>query len=186
MEYFGTPTFVGDLDDIVVDGISFQFEVVEEQEYDEAQYTLIFTHELSNGQFLSVAFIENDFYTYNISLNIANTFGYSRLWHFVGSPDDETTGTCGLEGLKKAFKLVKWFAHEILPDGHSLTIYSEGKRTKAYRFLKRIGFDEKFTAKGTELGTIGIFEYENGNKNEQDFLFTLTDINTTLDRINAY
>ena len=179
MEYFGTPKYVGELTEILVDGIPFHFEVVKEQDEEYTEHTLIFYHELSNGQVLSLAFSEVDFLTLNASVVIANTHGYARLWHFIAEPNDEVTGKCGLEGLRKAFKLLKWFTQNILPDSHSIEIYSEGKKAKAYKYLKRIGFDEKFST-----NEVSIFEF--AKDGEITYLQTLTDIKRILTRIHAY
>lgn len=184
MDYYGTPEFVGELEKVVVDGIPFELEVVVNSYDDEDfhEFMLIFYHELSNGQTLSIAFDENDVFDYGISVNIAETFGESRLWHFLGGSEENSTGTCGLEGLRKAFKLIKWFSYEILPECHTLTIYSQGKRARAYKFLERIGFIKTFSTKETE---IAIYKY--GDSPEIPiFLSTYTDIFRTLHNIRKY
>lgn len=105
---------------------------------------------LSNGQHLNLYFLKHDCIfgdnvtVWSMGLCISKTRRNSNDW-FKGRKTqlhNRQTGTCGIEGLKKALNYIRQFVGE-MGEYEELQIgWADEKRKRAYKFLLRYGFLE--------------------------------------------
>ena len=102
--------------------------------------TYSYFEELSNGQVLAVYFQEVDYFVFNCAICIMDNKEECVDWCGGEISKHKINGRCGLEGLVVAFRLLKWFIENRLPEGFRLKIHGEGKRGRAYKYVERLGF----------------------------------------------
>lgn len=129
---------------------------VGEDLYGRLSYT--YYEELSNGQYLCMQFQLIADHLFNCALCIMDTKDECDMWMCRIITEDNINGKCGLEGLSKAYKLIKWFIDNKLKDGQFLKVHGYNKRGKAYRYLQRLGFHVDYT---TEDESNYVYEKQN-------------------------
>lgn len=132
----------------------------EEVEYSEIQgfEGYEFHEELSNGQIAAVYFQRVDVDCYNCAFCIMDNIEQCEKWCSGDTEFHKINGRCGLEGLVRAYRLIRWFIENRLPSGYKLYVHGEGKRRKAYRYLMRLGFKIDFE---TQQETSYVFKKDN-------------------------
>lgn len=109
-----------------------------------------FYEELSNGQVLGVFVQKTGESSFNFAVCIQDTKELCEDWGKTGG-DGYLTGKCGLEGLAKAFRLLKWFIENRLPEGSEIQVHGWGRNGKVWRAVKRLGFETSYTQESESL-----------------------------------
>lgn len=117
--------------------------------------TYSYFEELSNGQILAVYFQEVDYFTFNCAICIMDSKEDCVKWCGGETDKHDINGRCGLEGLALAYRILKWFIQNRLPEYYKLRIHGVGKRGRAYKYVERLGF--KQTVKTSE-DSVYVFE----------------------------
>lgn len=101
--------------------------------------TYCFYEKLSNGQVLGVYFQHDCEKEFNCAVTIQDSKEECDVWKGQGDII-KITGRCGIEGLIQAYRIIKWFITNRLPNDFELRIHGYDKRGSAYRYLTRLGF----------------------------------------------
>lgn len=104
-------------------------------------YAYEFYEELSSNQVMGVYFQKLDEELFNCAVCIMNNKQECQDWCSGDRKNHNINGKCGLEGLSKAYKLIKWFIENRLPENAELQVHGTGKRGRAYKYLTRLGFE---------------------------------------------
>ena len=102
--------------------------------------TYCYYEDLSNGQVLGVYFQHDCEDIFNCAVTIQDSIAKCDEWLCIGGID-EITGRCGIEGLVRAYRIIKWFIEHRLPDNCRVIVQGYDKKGSAYRYLTRLGFE---------------------------------------------